>query len=364
MKSNRIKELDILRLMAIILVIIGHSTAYQYVSTYENLNIDSLMFEQGIADAFIHRIACKIAESIYLFHMPLFFAISGASFAISLGKKDENGRSLRYPTFVSLVVDKAKRLLIPYVVVNILWNGPLKYFAHMYDGLSKKQILEHIVKGQFFLRGNNYLWFLVALFQIFLVVYLLEKYVHIVALKVYVLVLLSMFKIGIYSPMTYTAMDNAIFFYVGFLWYQNREKYNEKVRQHKEIILVSFLLLMIVEYGKNIAHFDSMMMFNRFLGISSGCVFCYAVAVWLADNTDVTDSVILKKLNQYSLGLYLYTEPMNAAILSIVVNIFSAYVLGNELCALGVLVLRTVGVTLFSMIIVRMLKALHLKYLY
>ena len=46
--------------------------------------------------------------------MPLFFAISGATFAGSmLAKKD--GQYLRYPTVVSLIKEKSKKLLIPYI---------------------------------------------------------------------------------------------------------------------------------------------------------------------------------------------------------------------------------------------------------
>ena len=48
---------------------------------------------------------------IFCFHMPLFFAISGATFAGSmLAKKD--GQYLRYPTVVSLIKEKSKKLLI------------------------------------------------------------------------------------------------------------------------------------------------------------------------------------------------------------------------------------------------------------
>ena len=107
-----------------------------------------------------------------------FFAVSGAAFAVSMAKQDEKGEYLRYPTIWSLIINKGKRLLIPYFVITLVWDIPIKYLAGFYKGLSGKEVIEHAIQGQLLLKGNSYLWFLIALFNIFVIVYLLEKYIQ------------------------------------------------------------------------------------------------------------------------------------------------------------------------------------------
>lgn len=363
-KKKRVKEIDIIRCIAILCVIVGHSSAYQHVNNYENLNYDLMMIENGVPQAMVHMWICRVAETIYLFHMPLFFAVSGATFALALMKKDQNGNFSRYPSIVALVKDKAKRLLIPYVVVNAVWNAPLKYLAGMYAGLGKKQIVKNIIKGQFLLAGNNYLWFVLALFQIFVIVYVLEKYIPERMIKLFLLIMLSLLKTGLNNPLIYTAMDNAIYFYIGYMWYQNREECNQLIEKQKYCIPVSFILLLVAEYMKNIAQLDGFFQFSKYLGISAGVVFTYSVGIWLLRNTTAVDSKFVKIVNDNSFGLYLYTEPLNALIMTVIVSIFSVHALGNEIMAIVIFALRTVGVSMIAVLIVNLLKKAKLKYLY
>jgi len=44
-----------------------------------------------------------------------------------LAKKD--GQYLRYPTVVSLIKEKSKKLLIPYIIITLFWDIPLKYLG-------------------------------------------------------------------------------------------------------------------------------------------------------------------------------------------------------------------------------------------
>lgn len=52
-----------------------------------------------------------MTEFIYIFHMPLFIALSGALYKKSLDKG-------RYSTFVELLNKKSKSLLIPFIMVS------------------------------------------------------------------------------------------------------------------------------------------------------------------------------------------------------------------------------------------------------
>ena len=361
--SNRIKEIDIARAFAIILVVIGHAVAYQCVNNYENINYDLVMIEHGITDSIIHHWFLRLSETIYLFHMPLFFAVSGAAFAVSMAKKDENNNYLRYPTLWSLVVDKGKRLVIPYVVITLFWDIPVKYLAGVYKGLSKKEVIQHGIEGQLLLRGNSYLWFLIALFGIFIVVYVLEKYTESTAVKIYLLVLLSFLRYAISNHFTYATMENSIYFYIGYLWYSHREQYNQKVREKRWLIPGMLVLLLFAEYIKNIKALAGWELFSKYLGIAAGVILFYAIALKIAESQRLEQRWI-RTMTVYGMGIYLYAEPMNYLILRVFVHYFSPNALGSEVGGAFLFLLRTVGVTLLSIIIVKILKKTKIKYIY
>lgn len=81
MNRNRCLELDILKGIAILLVVIGHSGAG------------------------------KVTEFIYLFHVSVFFMASGYTYHEIKDIKD----------FLSFIKKRIKRLYMPYVVCNLLF---------------------------------------------------------------------------------------------------------------------------------------------------------------------------------------------------------------------------------------------------
>lgn len=355
------REIDVMRFIAVILVVVGHSAAYQCVNAYENMNYDLCMLQNNIADTVIHHDICRLSETIYLFHMPLFFAISGATFAGSmLAKKD--GQYLRYPTVVSLIKEKSKKLLIPYIIITLFWDIPLKYLGGVYNNYEVKTVLYNAIQGQLLFKGNSYLWFLIALFNIFLVVYLLEKYINNSVLNIYILVLIHFMRYGFSNNFTYTAMENALFFYIGYIWSSYREKYNTIVRKNKYIIWISAITLILIEYIKNIWRIPNLDEFLRYWGIGTGMVLIYSIALKLTElNFDTCK--IVKIINGASFGIYLYAEPINYFILKKYIDVFSISILGSEIGAVILFLFRTFGVTVGAMIIVKALKKVNLKIL-
>lgn len=86
------EELIILKGIAIILVVLGHSFSFTGFNILDN----------NILNRYIH-------DSIYSFHMPLFFMIAGFltnNYEDNLNKK--------------FYFSKIKRLLIPYIFINIV----------------------------------------------------------------------------------------------------------------------------------------------------------------------------------------------------------------------------------------------------
>lgn len=163
-KRKAVAEYDILRVAATLLVIIGHSTYYSIVTPYGGCDYTTLTLPRL---SVFYRLADYGVAMIYLFHMPLYMALSGALYR----KKCVCGTG--YSSCKNIVEDKAKKLLIPFIVVTLFFSVPLKYASGYFN--FSDNVLRDIVFGQVLVQGNTHLWFLPVLFVIFFVVYLIEK---------------------------------------------------------------------------------------------------------------------------------------------------------------------------------------------
>lgn len=129
-------ELNSLKGIAILLVILGHSF---------------ILFPVNLLDVLWCRTAFNI---IYSFHMPLFFIVSGLLFANSTHKE------------YSLVIkSKVKRLVLPYVSYHMLTLGMKVFMPNLVN--RKIESLQDF-SMEVMLRGGE-LWFLYVLFLLFIV---------------------------------------------------------------------------------------------------------------------------------------------------------------------------------------------------
>lgn len=91
-------------------------------------------------------------------------------------------------------------------------------------------------------------------------------------------------------------------------------------------------------------------------------VLIYSVALKLTElNFDTWK--IVKIINGASFGIYLYAEPINYFMLRKYIDVFSISILGSEVGAFFLFLLRTLGVTVGAMIIVKILKKVNLRIL-
>jgi acyltransferase len=114
-------------------------------------------------------VADEVKFTIYSFHMPLFFFISGYLFAFN-----------KHPNFKSFVTHRAKQLLIPYVALNIItylfWLFIGRKFGD--DAANPIKLYKPLIGIVYGNSNNDYLihdvvlWFLPALFFVEVVFYL------------------------------------------------------------------------------------------------------------------------------------------------------------------------------------------------
>lgn len=146
--SGRVEWLDVLKCMIMYLVVVAH-----IIPTMERN---------------------EIGYYIYSFHMPLFFSISGMTFAIQCSKRDF--------TFVTLAKNKAKGLLWPYITLEFItmfiWLYNFKVLDNNEAGI--KDLLLGIVYSNegVYSAPSNAMWFCPTLFLTFLIFYGIRCIAH------------------------------------------------------------------------------------------------------------------------------------------------------------------------------------------
>lgn len=138
-------EYDHLKVMAILLVVVGHITNRYHGATSE--------------EVLMHY----ATTGIYLFHMPLFIALSGAIYSIGIEKG-------KYSEFAPFAWNKVKRLLIPFLGGGI-FLAPVLFLTNFTEG----SLLDIAWKILMCDGTERHLWYLPVLFWIFLMVWGMKR---------------------------------------------------------------------------------------------------------------------------------------------------------------------------------------------
>lgn len=159
MKENakhRIVIYDILKFLAVLLVIIGHTTYINISAKYGFGN-----YFEPTSYSLLYKIMLKLVSFIYQFHMPLFIFVSGALFYREIDKENFS--------FENLVNKKAKSLIIPYLTYGILYTVIVKLIAGFYSLENLPYaIVYDVLLGQDI---KQHIWFLPTLFFITILYY-------------------------------------------------------------------------------------------------------------------------------------------------------------------------------------------------
>ena len=100
-----------------------------------------------------------LSEFLYAFHMPLFFFLSGCVYGYCV----ESGKYQNIPAYIRT---KAKRLLIPYFAVGCCYVAP----ATVLLGLTSDGYWNYLIPGILTSDNSRHLWYLMALFLIYILV--------------------------------------------------------------------------------------------------------------------------------------------------------------------------------------------------
>lgn len=200
------KELNVLKFYGILLVVLGHVAFVYSPLSIITPHTPSLTIN-------------FVKDVIYSFHMPLFFFASGCIFSYQLEVK-------RKPmTFAQLLRNKTKRLMIPFYAFALLMVYPTMVLLGFRDPV------HYFFDGFILAIDPRHLWFVMALFLIFLLFFGLRKVCNRIHLPIWILSILALliyiFPINIAYFQIRNVEEYLIWFTLGYLFtiYKSAFKY-------------------------------------------------------------------------------------------------------------------------------------------
>lgn len=270
------EEISMLRGITILLVLLGHSIIFFPINLLD-YNWCSILYDY-----------------IYYFHMPMFFLISGFCYS----KKK----------FKDHFISKVKRILIPYFAFSMLDLIPRYLFPSLING---NQDILTLLK-QILLNGGK-IWFLYALFIMFMIYPLIEKIIKnkfSMIISIILLVVINSFNI------TDMFLINKIVKFLPYFILGNylKQIYSDKILKAcgKPIIvitsIISFILLGLLPSSS----------ICSFIKAIAGIVMTYSIIVSIKN---IKIRKLLKNFGDYSLQLYLLNGFMLVPARVITVNV-------------------------------------------
>ncbi len=346
--KRNIVEYDVLRFVLTILVIIGHCSYYQIKTEFGG--IDYTVYADN--NLILYNVFGKIVKLIYLFHMPCYIALSGALFHYSCTHKRKS--------IDDIMLSRFKRLLIPFLLVTFFYSVPIKYISGYWANSSNT--VKDILVGQVLLQGNSHLWFLPTLFFVLIITYVL-LYNFKLNIYVYLFVAFAMHIVSYIIPIHFLKyiFQYMLWFGIGY-WFDIKRTAVNKSTSKKTILLdLLFFILsasVIVVNDSNILHINLIM---KIIAAITGSYMLYCFSYYLSTGK-IVQNRIYRVILDNSLGLYLYSDPINYFILYASLILFGSVVFKTESSTAILFFSRFIITTAIALFVCRLLKKFKFKY--
>lgn len=270
--KNRLLELDILKGIGILFVILGHSVPDFPVNLRDNI------------------ISGTLESVLYGFHMPLFFLSAG--FVLQM-TDSSSGIS------VSWICKKVKRLLVPYIVFSFV-SLTLRLIFSSFTRSSVdigSSVYAIIFEGKYF-------WFLYVMFLALTVIEALKTMK--VNLRWQLLIAFILFIIGLYTDSSFLCLNRLgyylIYTILGMAVYLiNNDAKRLLSKWYVSLIMVG---LFMVFFNQRISDCIFIKELSRFGMAISGTAVTYSISIYIYENCKRL-SVLLSYFGRMSLQYYL-----------------------------------------------------------
>lgn len=272
--KERIIEMDILRGLGILLVILGHCVPDFPVDLRSNV------------------LAGGLEIWIYRFHMPLFFLCSGYAFCLTTIKV----QGLSFSTFIN---QRIKRIVIPYLVFSVI----SMLLRIIFSSVTRSGINIGDAIGGIFFEGK-YFWFLYTLFLISIIFKVLWDQTKNLSLMLGIAIVL--YVVYVILPIKFLCIDRigvySLYYVLGCYLFKYREQGNKIIQ--KNIFFVGSIVLYVVLNLFNL-HSGALVMesiFKVFYALI-GILLFYGISLKYKDFTFVEPFIL--HFGKYSLQYYL-----------------------------------------------------------
>lgn len=292
--KNNVTGYDIIRILAALLVVLGHST---YLTITTNLGHIDYPLPEDLDPTYrsaFFKTWLFFSAWVYRFHVPLFFMLAGSVYAL----KPVNHLK-------ELLIKKTKRLLLPFLLTGLLFMIPLKTMGHFFDLQQVPTVIFNFFTGH----ESGHLWFLTSLFWCFLIFWGLKKF-----LKNDFLILIASFILYLYYdkfPEGYFdfafSMQFLFFFAAGYSF----EKVRPFLEKHLSITFCLFPLLILLNALDTQKHFLPAVGF-----MLAGCALIYDFAFCLtALFRNRLNRSFFRQSAEQTMTVYLFHDPLMIVIL-------------------------------------------------
>lgn len=271
-------ELDIMKFWGILLVVLGHVT---------NFYTDNpLVSPMEVSKSFGY-----VSSFIYQFHMPMFIFVSGAVYAFQLEtlKKKSN--------IWTLIKKKSQRLLVPYVIFGFFIMVPLMVGCHYREG-----IVDYAYHGILLSKDSRHLWYVLALFEIFVLFWCMTKMVNVLKIPQWSLLPVSfgLYLVSNHFPYLFQiseALKYQFWFTLGYEFMIYKRLIHDSISYY----LVGGVFLVLALCWKNNLSFK--MPFIETIAAMCGIMLVYHIA---CDMKYLTKYKWYQRISKNSYGIFLY----------------------------------------------------------
>lgn len=232
------------------------------------------------------------------FHIYGLTLVSGYIFQYLKYEKD------KYQRFLLFIVNKAKRLLVPYVFVAIIWVIPISRALFSYT--SKDIILKYVL-----CTGPSQLWFLWMLFDVFCFVWIISNWLKndFIAIFISCISWLIGYVCGARLPNIFciwTAFNYLPFFILGMKLRENSACFLYKV---PSILFFFVQLLLFSAYELTLSNSVILYKLLNLISLYSAHVFgalmSFFMLQWLANKVDWKNNRLFMFFSKHSMTIYL-----------------------------------------------------------
>jgi fucose 4-O-acetylase-like acetyltransferase len=292
LSSFRDHGLEVLKGFVMMLVVMGHLTTGDFIP-YENLWYENLK------------------QSLYSFHMPLFFILSGIIFQLqinNLKKKTRPHFDFKYQYF-NFIIERSKRLLLPFLIMGVvitvakfLFQPPAALGApplSLQSGLLK--IIYETEQSP-----TRFIWFLCVLYILSVILFPVGVFVKNVKSPILFVTVILFFILFFLSPHLPDIIylnrlgRHAIFFVVGLIISYNFVTITEFFKKILPLSIILFGILLSIA----ISYDSSNIMRHSLTGVISAMVFLPLCSLFTGNV-----ALFLKVIGKYSFVIFLFNLP-------------------------------------------------------